>query len=349
MDLCWHLVTLHLDVPTVLRLSEVSKQLKKVCQIDSLWFKFMSQHFTEHVGLTHGQCHFWYRDLYQHGAYYARQRTDISVRQAPTGVFLPLNDDGWIIATFRSKPVFHEEDKSYPSDWGLRHAGENYLLKVGNTPDLNLTGTEWSESSTTPNHKLEETHKKDLRRVIFGTNVYAFFTHPGRSIGGIARISPFRHAKIVRRAIGWLLDHFEIHSFGIRLPSYAEPEFGLADTFCVYFTGWLKAGNLLYSSEQKTPFTYDHNYDGGWCRRFDQEAQAYCEEPINMQYISCAKHPYDPSFSIDWSLNDQTDRDIEGDNLAVFYLRPGFITSHREGYPSNYSMMNGELIPTFDK
>ena len=350
MNLAWELVTLYLDVPSVLRLSEVNKQLHRGCQRDALWIGFMMVDFPEHVVPACGQYHRWYKDLYQYGAYYARQERRISVQQAPICIFLPLSDDEYVMATFRSKPVFQSRSKDFDSSvYTLRHAGERYLLWIGKTHDLDMTGTVWWESSTTPNHTLEQNHNKNLRKVILGTDMYAFFDHPGRRVVRVARLSPFRHAKTVGRAVKWLHDHFELYYMSFQVPNYVAAEYSLADSFCIIFSGWLKKGNLLSPGEQKTPFTYDHNYDGGWCRHFDQEAQTYCEKPINMQYTTCVKHPPNDEMIRDWSLDDQTDRDTEASELAFFYLRPGFITSYPDGDPNYYAVMNGELIPTFDK
>lgn len=346
LSLAWQTISRYLDVLTVVNLSEVNKLLQEVCHKDSLWLQFMLVDFPEHVASASGNYRWWYKDLHQFGAYYALQRVNISTHQVPTGIFLPLNDNEHIIATYRKKPVFQGKNRGVQT---LRCAGECYLLWIGKAHKIDLTETEWSESVTTPNHKLEETHRKGSRRIILGIEVYNFFAHPGRRVVGVGRLSPLPHAKATRKAVAWLLDHFEVCNLSIQLPNYATPGFGLAGPFCISFSGWLKKGNILSPSEQKTPFTYDHNYTGSWCRHFDQEAQAYCEEPINMQYTWCSKHRLSYMVIMNASLDDQTDRDLEADDLALFYLRPGVITSHREGYPSDYAVMNGELIPSFDK
>lgn len=329
-DLAWQLVLLCLDIVSIARLSGLSVQLRRVCQREQLWQPLMLRDFPEHFALTLGKHRMWYQDLYQFGAYYSSQHIEVTVSQHPVCLLQPGNpSDDFTVITYRRKPVF---DNSVPSGSAMRHAGERYLYNDTIEDQLIAHGI------TLRLFEMRETN--------YYASSYILTTHGFSYPNGV--LAPYPYRKAIAKGLDWIHEHFEVLTVNVHVPTRMQTN--SSDPYCIEFTGRLKPGNILSPCEQRTPFSYDKNYEGGWCREWNEETDRYCERPINCQYCDvCHEHPYTEEDRVNMSIvPEEDDRDISDKHLKPYRLRSCYITKETHyGKLEPYSLMNGKLIPTF--
>lgn len=326
-DLAWQITMFDLDVVSIVRLSSLSRQLRHVCRKEQVWCVLMQKDFPEHVGLAGGKYREWYQDLYRFGAYYSSQNIKVTIRQHPICLLQPGEPDNLTVITYRGKLIYG----SAPGGWALRHAGDRYLYS-DEMEDKFLT-----HGVTLRSFDMRgETHYASS----YALNISKF----GAPYGTLA---PYPHRKAIAKGLDWILEHFEVLFVNVHVPSIVQT--GSSDPFCIEFKGWLRRGNVLTVSEQKTPFSYDKNYEGDWCHFWNEETERYCEEPVNCQYWDfCAKHPPAPAEIDLVAITGETDRHITQEGLLkTYYLRSCYVAKNFDEGTAGYSTMNGKLIPTF--
>jgi hypothetical protein len=286
-----------------------------------MWIDFPDHALLKEV---QGQYRRWYRDLYQYGAYYTSNELYIRTITPPIGIFLLFGQFDSMIVTHRRKPVYPCATIRMP-DIGnviLRYAGERYISPFDTV--------------------LKEYHHH-LRHVVFDKGTELFLEHPESQVLVTGKLCSFPHAKLIARALEWIQDHFEVCRVEIRGAPPAGTRFSHFDPFWISFTGWLKPSNVLSESEQKTPFSKDQPHEGGWCHYYNSKTKQYCEEPTNIPYRFCYKHPYTCIRSID----SYTYRNVQANMLHPYDLRYGHISIDQDGYKTCYNLMNDEVIPRF--